>query len=1132
MKVQSDKLPRDGRLWTSPSCRAAKISVPATAARTTHGASRTFISRLALLFLLLGLWTAETSRAAYVSFGFTNSVGEPDTNPFKAIPVSGPIANADGSFTTIGLPIRITPAADGFATNWLANNNYLITNAFLGQGYYIRVPLDSGGTVYPSGQLRISGGNIFVTVTNGPGGTNLPTFNQLTNIFFGTPIVQSNLPALTNGFITLLEATNVANAKANSSSNSIYSYFNTQLAIQSALSITNIYPTNAAGVSWAAGRAYVSTNYDPLGTALAIGAAGTNYATGISNALFALHSLSLTNLFATNAAGVSYAGGRGYISTNYDSLGAALTIGQQATNYAKSVTNGYSPIVFTNASQILYTNSLPGLTNGFVDKSITNNAATRAELVSATNGISGGGISLATATNIMATATNGYSPLVFTNAAQVLYTNSLPGLTNGFVDKSITNNAATKSYAQSLTNGFVDRSITNGFATQAYARGLTNGFAAQSDLNKKADTNAPTIWTPLFYGPIEADTNNESTNMFGGAYTILGINVIEGNGQITGLAANAHVEGDNSVVINGTGGHAEGENTTVTAGLGAHAEGDATTASFTGSHAEGFGTTSSNTGSHSEGITTVASGTASHAAGQNANATNNNSFVWSDSTTTGSVTNKTFTVFAANGIKLSGGLITGNGGAVSNTTATNFGPAGLVIITNIASAIGGAGISASTGTNISAYIVGVSNSPIVSSNSLLFVAKVDKTNGFATSLVSSNTALEANVAFGLAGQATNIFASTNYLYFVGAGSGIVTNGAFIWDSTRNVYTNWNGCIVTNNGTAALLQTNGVTLYSLAGSSPIGAYSAVNGSAPAPAAYYTSAMNDHMPILGVFSLTNVLQLIQSASNSTVSLFTNGTSTGSIAVSNGFGTNTTLLFANAAWGLNNSVGNASYSAVLSGSGNTISGISTGNVIPGGLGLGIGNSPGNFIGGGLANTIASGGGYSVIGGGRTNTMDVNYSQSVIGGGLNNKMVGIFGGSYDFIGGGQLNMISNSVNSSAILGGQNNIVSGNFSVAAGRNATTIKDGTFIFSDGTISSALTNAQATITATNGLYVNGPVWLGATSTNSGVYYLSNTFSLFAITNAMPNFAHWIGNSNGIMVDIYYSNGVAYMKNNWP
>ena len=114
---------------------------------------------IALLFLTFTL----TSRAAYVSFVFTNSTGQPDTNAFKVTPVSGPIANADGSFTSIGLPIRITPESNGRATNYLAQNNYVASNSFLGQGIVFRVPVDTSTNVYSCYDLRISGYNIFVT---------------------------------------------------------------------------------------------------------------------------------------------------------------------------------------------------------------------------------------------------------------------------------------------------------------------------------------------------------------------------------------------------------------------------------------------------------------------------------------------------------------------------------------------------------------------------------------------------------------------------------------------------------------------------------------------------------------------------------------------------------------------------------------------------------------------------------------------------------------------------------------------------------------------------------------------------------------------------------------------------------
>lgn len=154
---------------------------------------------------------ALSAPAAQVVIGpFTNSVtGLADTNVVRVIPVSGPVANADGSFSTIGIPLRLTPTADGSVTNALLQNNYLATNAFLGKGIYFRVPNDFGPTVYRMWDLMISGGNVFVTIS---GGTNVPpTFNQITNAVGGTPAL---VQQVTNTVIASIP-TNFWNASAN-----------------------------------------------------------------------------------------------------------------------------------------------------------------------------------------------------------------------------------------------------------------------------------------------------------------------------------------------------------------------------------------------------------------------------------------------------------------------------------------------------------------------------------------------------------------------------------------------------------------------------------------------------------------------------------------------------------------------------------------------------------------------------------------------------------------------------------------------------------------------------------------------------------------------------------------------------
>jgi hypothetical protein len=116
----------------------------------------------------------------------------------------------------------------------------------------------------------------------------------------------------------------------------------------------------------------------------------------------------------------------------------------------------------------------------------------------------------------------------------------------------------------------------------------------------------------------------------------------------------------------------------------------------------------------------------------------------------------------------------------------------------------------------------------------------------------------------------------------------------------------------------------------------------------------------------------------------------------------------------------------------------------------------SPFAVIAGGEANTISSDGytpgDHSAIGGGFGNQLQ-GGTQSVIAGGGNNQLGG---------------------NWSTIPGGQYNMVSGNYSFAAGQNARTFNNGTFIWSDstaGTFSSSGDN-QFCIRAQGGIQVDG------------------------------------------------------------
>ncbi len=468
------------------------------------------------------------------------------------------------------------------------------------------------------------------------------------------------------------------------------------------------------------------------------------------------------------------------------------------------------------------------------------------------------------------------------------------------------------------------------------------------------------------------------------------------------------------------------------------------------------------------------------------------------------------------------GHFIGNGFGITNAGTTNIQGAGLTQVTNIVNAL----------------------SPSVNSNALLFAGKMDSTNGFSTGQTASNLVTLGDIGFGPSGLSTNINGKSNFLAFVNSGSGIMTNGAFIWDTAVGQYTNWlTGAVVTNTGSSWVSKTNAVSLYSIAGSSPNGQYSQVSGASPAPLAVFSAAINDHMIMLGYWSVSNQLSI----SNNIVTNMVTIVSSNAIASTNGFGIGTVLTNPVVTWNsaiavnsavnggamnfqamsagqANTNTGSGGGAAILSGFTNRLS-LSGASVIAGGALNSLGGGFNNFasIGGGLSNTIGSADG-GVIAGGEMNNNQSYYS-SILGG-LGNSIPQNIGPAISL--GGYFN--TNSGVGSVILGGSTNKAIGRWSIAMGTHAWASNDYTFVWSgvDQVAMTTPTNSQHVVTATNGQYLNGPLWLNAMNTNGGIYILSNQFSLWAVTNSMPNFAHWWGPSNGNIIDIYYSNGVPFMK----
>ena len=359
-------------------------------------------------------------------------------------------------YSTGEVDSKITAATNGLVTsaitNGLATTNYVnsITNGLATTNYVN-------------------------SITNGLATTNYAksVTNNFTALVYTNPssiLYTSSLPALTNGFVTSsitngLATTNYVNSATQGLTNGLATtnYVN---SITNGLATTNYVNAATNGfVTSSVTNGLATTNYVNAATnglatsSITNGLATTNYVNATTNGLV---TSSITNGLAT---------------TNYvNSATQGLTNGLATTNYVNSITNGLATTNYVNAA-----------TNGFVTAAITNGLATTNYVltqISATNAAN-----LTITTNLVIASTNNFTTLVYSNPAVFLYTNALPGLTNGFVTSSITNGLATTNYVNAATNGFVTSSITNGLATTNYVNAATNGLVTSSITNGLATTN-------------------------------------------------------------------------------------------------------------------------------------------------------------------------------------------------------------------------------------------------------------------------------------------------------------------------------------------------------------------------------------------------------------------------------------------------------------------------------------------------------------------------------------------------------------------------------------------------------------------------------------------------------------------
>ena len=299
---------------------------------------------LALILLsTLNHQLSTCSASGLVSFAFTNNDGTTAYTNFSKLVMVGDV-NAGGSANPQGIPIRVTPAADGRFTNRLATGNWYVTNSALNGAINFRVPADEGPTVhfFLDPGVWISGGNFFVTLSTGTNGA--PTFNQVSNALGYVP---PTLAGVTN---TAMDATN---------------------GMGKSTGLAAFQPTNAfdlAGVGASAAQAAtnraVFTNdttwFDPKGAALA-GTNGMGKSTGLA-------AFQPTNTFDMAGAGAAAAlqATQALGSAAFKPVSSFQPANTTSSNLAATgaFTNGVAVagnlVLITNGSTVIWSNTATG----------------------------------------------------------------------------------------------------------------------------------------------------------------------------------------------------------------------------------------------------------------------------------------------------------------------------------------------------------------------------------------------------------------------------------------------------------------------------------------------------------------------------------------------------------------------------------------------------------------------------------------------------------------------------------------------------------------------------------------------------------------------------------------------------
>lgn len=785
-----------------------------------------------------------------------------NTNRYTAGTLMGSSTNATGLVTfTANVQTNGFTQVVGVATNQFLFTNALpgitngfvtsgITNGLAGTNYAVSVTNGYTGVVFVNTNqflftnLLPGVTNTFLEATGGQA-TNLTQYSNfsMTNAAgFGWKMNVANINGQLN-FIPMIPGSTFSSITMTTNGGISSFLFTgngaglTNLPSFATSAITNAYPTNNSVVTLVGQSLFIPTNFDTFGgsnTLFALNAASSNaleiFNSSTSNQLITINAstsnrLQSAKIDETNGFGTGLTASNATLQGNTVFNLTATNI-YSSTNVVKFINAGTSIATngaFEYVAGNVYTNRIIGayLTNNgamwdFMTNSVILYTLNGASVVGTWTASSGSGSPLScfgfyfnhdgiidtgwiSLTNISAYISN----VVFTNFGNTIANQNGNG-TNTFLTNAILSWNLIPATNQVNANV---ASLNFSSAAMGYGHVLSgSGFGA------------------IISGGASNTMQNDGFGFMGGGF----LNKIQGSVQngciIVGGVSNAVTGSDNYANVFG------GFGNTITVGSdfsqiiggqgnsipGAAFTGISQSGIFGSSYSSVFPNSNSHIGSDVwGGESNMIAADWSAIMGKHATITNNNTFMWSDGISVNSRTNSTYLVFATNGVGIN----------------TNY-PAGNALNVN--------------GT-INATAITISGDPL--STSVMPI-----TNGNSYGQVASNITFLDEAAFG---NSTNFYTSTNILRFLNAGISIGTNGTWEWIPSMGIYSNrLTTSIVTNNTTAWLQQTNGVSLYSLSGANPIGIWTAVSGIGTPLTVYGFYQVLDGQLMVGLFQSTNL------------------------------------------------------------------------------------------------------------------------------------------------------------------------------------------------------------------------------------------------------------------------------------